>query len=242
MNYFEGRTVGRMSNFPAARRQASQAAPSPVDFTRFLTEGLFQPLFQGLNTAAVNFADSMTGLRSTTTLDRPSKLGRWHSDCGCGRRDCGCKHQECCGERVDPCHCNCCIVDADLIVYTKMGETRVISLTLENSWRRERKIKMELSHFTRRGGAAAPVTANLLPPAPEFELGPCAHRNVVLAVAIGSAVPGANRESPDVDDCTVYYADLRVEGCEIRPIRIALAVLPRDCDSYQVECGCGCCC
>jgi hypothetical protein len=26
-----------------------------------------------------------------------------------------------------------------------------------------------------------------------------------------------------VDDCLVVYADLRVEGCGIRPVRIALA-------------------
>jgi hypothetical protein len=26
-----------------------------------------------------------------------------------------------------------------------------------------------------------------------------------------------------VDDCTVYYADLRLDGCDNRPIRIALA-------------------
>ena len=46
---------------------------------------------------------------------------------------------------------------------------------------------------------------------------------------------------PDVDECTVLYADLRVEGCGIRPIRIALALLPRDCYAYEAECDCGCC-
>jgi len=32
-----------------------------------------------------------------------------------------------------------------------------------------------------------------------------------------------------------------VEGCEMRPVRIALALLPRDCADYKVDCGCSCC-
>jgi hypothetical protein len=39
----------------------------------------------------------------------------------------------------------------------------------------------------------------------------------------------------------VFSADLRVEGCDTRPIRIALALLPRDCNAYEIDCGCGCC-
>jgi hypothetical protein len=46
---------------------------------------------------------------------------------------------------------------------------------------------------------------------------------------------------PDVDDCVVAIADLRLEGCDHRPLRIAVAVLPRDCDPYTVSCGCSCC-
>jgi hypothetical protein len=45
----------------------------------------------------------------------------------------------------------------------------------------------------------------------------------------------------DVDNCIVYYADLRVEGCEIRPVRIAVALLPRDCGDYRITCSCQCC-
>jgi len=45
----------------------------------------------------------------------------------------------------------------------------------------------------------------------------------------------------DIDDCRVFYADLRVEGCEMRPVRIALALLPRDCAGFRVNCGCNCC-
>jgi hypothetical protein len=46
---------------------------------------------------------------------------------------------------------------------------------------------------------------------------------------------------PDVNDCLVAVGDLRVDGCDIRPVRIAVAILPRDCSAYQIECGCCCC-
>jgi hypothetical protein len=39
----------------------------------------------------------------------------------------------------------------------------------------------------------------------------------------------------------VAYATLRAEGCLVRPVVIAVAVLPDDCDAYRRPCGCGCC-
>ncbi len=45
----------------------------------------------------------------------------------------------------------------------------------------------------------------------------------------------------DVDDCHVAIADLRVQGCDTRPIRLAVAVLPRDCGPYPIRCACRCC-
>ena len=45
-----------------------------------------------------------------------------------------------------------------------------------------------------------------------------------------------------MDDCLVAVADLRVEGCDIRcPIGIGVVLLPRDCDAFDLGCGCGCC-
>jgi hypothetical protein len=43
-----------------------------------------------------------------------------------------------------------------------------------------------------------------------------------------------------VDECEVGYAALRAEGCFVRPLSIAVAVLPDDCDAYRRPCG-GCC-
>ncbi|HEY7389818.1 MAG TPA: hypothetical protein VH640_14975, partial [Bryobacteraceae bacterium] len=44
-----------------------------------------------------------------------------------------------------------------------------------------------------------------------------------------------------VDECKVAYATIRAEGCFIRPLVVAVAVLPDDCESYRTGCMCGCC-
>ena len=49
------------------------------------------------------------------------------------------------------------------------------------------------------------------------------------------------RERIDVDDCEVGYVTIRVGGCLVRPIVVAIAVLPRDCDAYHASCSCSCC-
>ena len=53
--------------------------------------------------------------------------------------------------------------------------------------------------------------------------------------------PDEARKLGDVDDCLVAVADLRLVGCDHRPLRIAVAILPRDCDPFRVSCGCTCC-
>jgi hypothetical protein len=62
---------------------------------------------------------------------------------------------------------------------------------------------------------------------------------------------GANKErasaaavdagAGSVDRCEVGYATLRADGCIVRPIVLAVAVLPDDCDAYRRPCSCGCC-
>jgi hypothetical protein len=97
------------------------------------------------------------------------------------------------------------------------------------------------------------VTGRLATPA-EFTLASCEERDAVVVIETeqrddGEGQPkpeeaharGEERRLPDVDDCVVAYADLRVVGCDTRPIRIAVAVLPRDCHSYPVDCASACC-
>jgi hypothetical protein len=217
--------------------------------------------------------------------------------------DC-CYEPDCCPPRCgpDPCHCACCIGDVDVVVYARVGETRVIPIAIENRRSRERDIDVTLSEFTTKGGRPAPVRARLLAPS-AFVLAPCSEREVIIAVAVGlpdvspqpqpqpqptpgaadrtdatkaellaeareAGIPGASsmskdqlaaallalpgrlpdgdddsgRRVPDVDDCLVAVADLRIQGCDTRPLRIAVAILPRDCNRYEVHCGDRCCC
>lgn len=248
MNYFASYATGGRTVFdPRGITQSAPAAPPVPDLNRFIAEGLLKPLLDGINTAAKNFSDTLQGTMapsptlSSAAQTQPS-IGyqkHHHHDCGCHHEDCGCHHDDC-GCRRDPCHCKCCIVNADLIVYARLGEIRVIPLVVENTWRRERSIKTELSGWTLRGGKPAPVEGKLLPPAPEFTLKPCGHQALTLVVRVGTL--DQERQETDVDDGTVAYADLIVQGCDIRPLRLALAILPRDCEAYEIECGCECCC
>lgn len=144
--------------------------------------------------------------------------------------------------RPEPCHCSCCIVDADLVVYARVGETRMVPVIIENNVRRKREVELQLSDWSAHGEPAIKVTGEITPPT-EFTLEPCEERSVVVTIRVaGEGVRGkAANQAADVDGCKVFYADLRVKGCDMRPVRIAAAVLSRDCSSYRIGCGCSCC-
>lgn len=121
----------------------------------------------------------------------------------------------------------------------------MIPIVVANERRREKQITLELSGWTTRGGNAVPVeTVSLEPKA--FTLAACGEQKVTLAVRISEPAGGgpAGTEPArrtDVDDCLVATADLRLVGCDHRSLRIAVAILPGDCDPYRVGCGCTCC-
>lgn len=145
----------------------------------------------------------------------------------------------------DQCHCRCCIVDADVAVYARVGELRLLSIQIRNIRRREREIKLELSGWSSHGGRQVPIKGSILTET-QFTLAACEEKEILIAIDIreaglGTAEDAKRQRLVDVDDCEVLYADLRVEGCSIRPVRIALALQPRDCDPYVIECGCACC-
>ncbi len=176
----------------------------------------------------------------------------------CGGEDC-CGNESCCGgcncsSKVVSCECQCCISDADLVVQARLFELRVIPVVLHNSRRREREISLQLGSFTTRGGKPAPVLARIVGPT-KLTLKPCEEQTVNIAIAmrdadgddgddaVGSLMKGNDnqRELPDVDDCVVAYGHLTVDGCDVRPVRIAVAILPRNCGAHRVKCACGCC-
>jgi hypothetical protein len=162
------------------------------------------------------------------------------------RKPCGCG--EPCGHEHCNCHCTCCVCDADLVVYTRVGEQRVVPVRIENERSRERQVKLSVSDFTTRGGSASPVKVSLLG-GTDLTIAPCATEDTTLLVASGAGPDdvekppkrGERTRLPDVDDCVVAVGDLRVDGCDIRPVRIAVAVVPRDCSPYEIGCGCACC-
>lgn len=160
------------------------------------------------------------------------------------------KEGDCCSRCApDDCRCACCVADSDLLVETRVGERRVVPITIENHWRRERDIELELSSWTATDGVQ--IAGRIVTPT-TFKLEPCGEARVTLVIEIDGATgtgsdaqkraaAGDNPQPADVKDWTVGYADLRVKGCDIRPIRIAVAVLPHHCDDYVVDCRCGCC-
>ncbi len=185
--------------------------------------------------------------------------GQQQAGCGCGsKQGCGCP--KC---RADDCHCQCCIGDdLDVVVYSRLGERRIIPITLTNERRRDRDVTLALSAFTTKGGRAVPVTGEIVG-ATTFTLAPCAEQAVIIEVSSTAATaqdvnataatnqevtatvaaPAQDTAAPtDVDDCVVAVADLTVTGCDIRcPIGIGVVLLPRDCDTFDLSCGCGCC-
>jgi hypothetical protein len=229
---------------------------TPEEAMRRYTEAAYEPLVKLAETlqdpsAAVTGLPTMgtygTMLGGAVSRTRGHHAYRKHPH---RRRDCDCHDHydrcRCCGH--DDCHCRCCVVDADLVVHARLGERRVVPITIENNRRREREIRLELSDFSSRRGSQTNVRGRLATPA-EFTLAACEEREAVVVIDIDSRddkgdEPDRPEEGrlPDVDDCVVAYADLRVVGCDTRPIRIAVAVLPRDCHSYPVDCASAYCC
>ena len=204
--------------------------------------------------------------RSPEALRRPMGRGRRHRlDCSCAACHdacCECACPDSC--QPDPCQCSCCVGDVDLLVNMRFGERRVVPIEIENERRREREVSLELSDFRTRGGRPAPVSGQVSPT--KFTLAPCEEKQVILLIDFrqldpqpqpapaegGEEAPAKpevrleaerddDREPPDVDECVTAYADLRVVGCDIRPIRLGVAIRPRDCEPFTIHCGCGCC-
>ena len=170
------------------------------------------------------------------------------------------------------CRCECCIVDADYVVYARCFERRLVPIRDRERHAegpRGRHARGERRAERRRPGAALeghrPAgnhrsrSRRAAPPRST-----CSSRSAVATATTtmevkhdtkasrrsegdraAQAAEAASRtdvELADVDDCEVGYVTIRVDGCLIRPIVVAIAVLPRDCDAYHAGCSCSCCC
>jgi hypothetical protein len=129
---------------------------------------------------------------------------------------------------------------------------RRIPITFENDTRRDRDVALTLGTFATSAGKELGWQTSSSDT--NFTLPACGHKTVVLTVPVqcGSTDPAGNTgagntdtkatsTSGQVDSCKVAYATLRAEGCRVRPLVIAVAVVPDHCGSHHAECGCGCC-
>jgi hypothetical protein len=137
------------------------------------------------------------------------------------------------------------VCDADVLVHARCNETRRIPVTFENDTRREKPVKLTLEKFVSAGGKDVGWNGQLSEA--EFTLKPCDEHTVIVTVQVKCDVGGGSTDKPNdprrgtLDRCEVGYATLRAEGCLVRPVVIAVAVLPDDCDAYRRPCSCGCC-
>jgi hypothetical protein len=221
-------------------------------------------MYQGVAGAAPHMQpmmDAMTGWMRGAGAPWQASHGR-HGDCGCHEHhwrdhDCGCgchehgrHHHDCHHEH----HCHCCIRCADVVEYARCGEIRRIPITFDNDTRRERDVTLQLGGFATESGQQIGWQSSLSETA--FKLPPCGEKIVVLSVTVDCSKfqpappagtttnvppPAETQGGATVDSCKVAYATLRAEGCTIRPLVIAVAVLPEFCGAHEANCGCGCC-
>ena len=167
--------------------------------------------------------------------------GSGHHEHGCDC--CGGHGCDCCGGGGHDCACSCCIRCADVVEYAQCGEVRRIPITFDNDTRRERDVTLQLGNFATEAGLDVGWQASVSPT--QFKLAPCGETTAVVSVNVDCSRFGAPSNSegraPTVDSCKVVYATLRAEGCTIRPLVIAVAVLPQHCGAHHAGCGCGCC-
>ena len=220
--------------------------PSYIDSLRQTYDTALSDLSDRLQSLSTMIgAPGLTG--ATAQTSRHTK-GHGHHDCGCG-----------CGH--DDCGCDCCICDADVVVYAHCGEVRVVPIEVENDTRREREnVNVEISQVRSARGAELPweVAIN---PSGSLTLPPCSRTKLELLVHVvcgdkdaepkpkpartkAEATPVAIERGQfgDVDECEVGYVTIRLDGCTVCPVVVAIAVLPTRCDSYRVDCSCSCCC
>lgn len=230
-----------------------RAAPQPLDLNALAQQAL-QPWADAFDSWRTGMDSWNAGVANVM---RSAKTGP-QASCGCACPVCA----------QDPCGCKCCVTDADLVIEARVGERRIVPVIIENRWRRARDVEVELSTWTKVSDTVE-IKAEILGET-TFTLAPCGQAQVVLVISVavpvtpapaptpnpnpntGKAAKAVNpdqptpgridRQIPDVDRCLVSYADLRIKGCDLRSVRVAVAVLPRDCEAFTVDCGCSCCC
>ncbi len=209
-------------------------------------------------TAAMQpYLDMLQGRGGSGQAWRSDRADRRHRDFDRHDRHEGhCHECNChdCHRHGYDCHCSCCVRCADVLEYARCGEVRQVPVTFQNDTRRELPVKLQLGAFATDSGTQLDWQAGLSDS--EFTLGPCGEKTVLVSVTVNCSAfgrpteavsaAGAASDTQDsastVHSCKVAYATLSAQGCTIRPLVIALAVLPNDCGAHRAGCQCGCCC
>jgi len=157
-------------------------------------------------------------------------------------------HREECRECRGRCDCNSCGADADVLVTARPGERRVIPIDVRNPTHRPVAVTLDPGPWTSCDGNQVAVRS-VVRPDDEVLVAGCSSREFLLLVEIGglgddAAKPGDLRDDYRQDVplrcCTTLTSDVRVNGCGTT-LRVAINVLPVDCDPVPVTCcGCGC--
>ncbi len=199
-----------------------------------------QTSYSNLYNAMPSMAQLWTGATQTAPSYSPRKP---HGRCDEHREsDCDCDCDDDC-----ECECSCHIRCADTVEYARCGEVRLIPITFENDTRRDRDVALTLGAFATPSGQEVGWQTSLSDT--KFTLPACGRKTVTLTVPVqcGNTDSAGNTGATgignrgQVDSCKVAYATLRAEGCRVRPLVIAIAVLPNHCGSHHADCGCGCC-
>jgi len=242
----------RMMDYPDYMRNVQIGLSNMVQGTAM------QPIVQPMINAMLSmFIPAGTSATQTGFGHAYGKGREWRRDgYGHGRRhDRDCRCRTCRDE--DDCACHCCIRCADFVEYARCGEIRRIPVTFDNDTRRERNVKLTLGAFATQSGQETGWETQLSET--EFTLGPCGEKTIVVSVTVdcskigttptptGTTTPPTNtiserQPTATVDSCKVAYASLTAEGCTIRPLILAVAVLPEHCYAHEASCSCGCCC
>ena len=99
-------------------------------------------------------------------------------DCRCGHC-----HDRGCGHDYD-CRCDCCIKDADYVVYARCFERRLVPIQIENDTRKVREdVTLEVSEVRSAGGRVLPWKVSVRPQSP-ITLPPCSTTEIDLLVEI----------------------------------------------------------
>ena len=137
------------------------------------------------------------------------------------------------------------------------GERRVIPIEVRNPTHRDVSVSVDPGPWTSCDGNQVAVQSVVRPGA-EVTIAGCSSHEFLLVVEVGGvtqdpdkpqdpgkpqdpATPGdVYRQGVPLRSCATLTSDVRINGCGTT-LRVAINVLPLDCDPVEVTC-CGCCC